>query len=73
NWSGDTFQYRGSFVSLGTPQKVNGAWQYGGNRYTAPIRDWDYDTDFNDAANLPPLAPRFVYLRQELFQREFEQ
>ena len=30
------------------------------------------DTDFNDAANLPPLSPRFVYLRQTLFQREFE-
>ena len=72
-WSGDTFTYRGSFVSLGIPQKVNGGWQYGGNRYTAPVRDWDYDTDFNDAENLPPLTPRFVYLRQELFVRDFEQ
>lgn len=73
NWSGDTFLYRGSFVSLDAPQTVNGGWQYGGNRYTAPTRDWDYDQDFNDAANLPPLSPRFVYLRQELFVREFEQ
>jgi hypothetical protein len=73
NWSGDTFQYRGSFVSLDAPRKVNGGWSYGGNRYTAPNRDWDYDTDFNDAENLPPLSPRFVYLRQELFVRDFEQ
>lgn len=73
NWSGDTFQYRGSFVSLGQPEKVNGAWVYGGNHYTAPNRDWDYDTDFNNAENLPPLSPRFVYLRQELFVRDFEQ
>jgi hypothetical protein len=73
NWTGDTFLYRGSFVSLNVPRKVNGAWVYGSNQYTAPVRDWDYDTDFNDAANLPPLTPRFVYLRQELFVRDFEQ
>lgn len=72
NWSGRTFTYRGSFVSLNTPRHVNGAWVYGSPQYTAPGRDWGYDTDFNDAANLPPLSPRFVYLRQELFVRQFD-
>jgi hypothetical protein len=72
NWSGRTFTYRGSFVSLGTPRHVDGAWVYGNPQYTAPNRDWDYDTDFNNAANLPPLTPRFVYLRQELFVRRYE-
>jgi hypothetical protein len=51
---------------------VNGAWHYGSPQYTAPNRDWGYDTDFNSAENLPPLSPRFVYLKQELFVREFE-
>ena len=73
NWSSKTLTYRGSFVSLGTPLHVDGEWKYGGPQYTAPNRNWDYDTDFNDAANLPPMTPRFVYLRQELFVREFEQ
>ncbi|RMF93925.1 MAG: hypothetical protein D6736_00950 [Nitrospinota bacterium] len=72
-WTGVALHYRGSFVSLGTPQHVNGAWKYGNPQYKAPIRDWGYDTDFNDASNLPPLSPRFVYLRQELFVREFDQ
>jgi len=72
-WSGKTLTYRGSFVSLNTSLHSDGAWVYGGAYYKAPNRDWDYDTDFNDAANLPPLSPRFVYLRQELFEREFEQ
>jgi len=63
--------YRGSFVSLNTPQHVDGAWVYGGMQYQAPNRDWSYDTDFNDASNLPPLSPRFVYLKQELFARQF--
>lgn len=71
NWSGKTLTYRGSFVSLSEPRHVNGRWDR--QVYTPPNRDWGFDTDFNDAANLPPLSPRFVYLRQELFIRQFEQ
>jgi Tfp pilus assembly protein PilX len=70
NWGGQTLRYRGSFVSLNRPRRVDGSW--GSQRYAAPLRDWNYDTDFNNAANLPPLSPRFVYLRQERFSREFE-
>jgi hypothetical protein len=72
-WTNKKFTYLGSFVSLNTPRHVTGAWIYGSPQYKAPIRDWGYDTDFNDAANLPPLTPRFVYLRQELFVRDYEQ
>jgi hypothetical protein len=70
NWSGRTLTYRGSFVSLGRPRHVTGAW--GSQSYNPPNRDWNYDTSFNNAANLPPITPRFVYLRQELFVRDFE-
>jgi hypothetical protein len=72
-WTNITFTYRGSFVSLGRPRHVDGVWDIGGMFYNAPNRNWDYDTSFNNAANLPPLTPRFVYLRQELFVRKFEQ
>ncbi|MGI6681457.1 MAG: hypothetical protein ACOX3T_08285 [Bdellovibrionota bacterium] len=70
-WNGKTLTYNGSFVSLSTPKHVRGKWVYGNPYYTAPSRNWNYDTDFNDGNNLPPLSPRFVYLRQELFVREF--
>jgi hypothetical protein len=73
NWTGNTYTYRGSFVSLNRPRRYSGAWVYGNPQYTAPNRNWDYDTDFNNAANLPPISPRFVYLQQELFVRDFEQ
>lgn len=75
NWSNGpvTFTYTGSFVSLGKPRHVNGAWVYGGTQYTAPTRAWAYDTSFNNGANLPPITPRFVYLRQELFVRQYDQ
>jgi hypothetical protein len=73
NWNGNrTYNYRGSFVSLNRPRRVNGDWGQN-NVYSAPARNWDYDTSFNNAANLPPLSPRFVYLKQELFVRDFEQ
>jgi len=57
-------------VSLNTPRHVDGSW--GSQSYSPPDRDWDFDVDFRDAANLPPISPRFVYLRQEFFVREFE-
>lgn len=74
NWSGRTFSFRGSFVSLFTPDRNNGQWPGTGSQsYNAPTRNWDYDTDFNDASNLPPLDPRFVYLKQETFIRNFQE
>ncbi len=71
------FNYRGSFVSLEEPRRVNsdfcGSYNLANcNIYTPPVRNWDYDTRFDDAANLPPLTPRAVYLRQELFRRDFD-
>jgi hypothetical protein len=79
NWSnGFTYPakliYRGSMVSLGQARRVNGKFGDVGstwNIYYAPRRDWAYDTDFDNAANLPPLSPRFVYLRQERFSRDY--
>lgn len=75
-WSGRTLRYSGSFVSLGEPLRSTGAWPGtgGGNTgvYDPPVRDFNYDLRFNDASNLPPLTPRFVYLVQERFIREFD-
>ncbi len=72
------FNYQGSMVSLGAPLNANGAFCGSGstadcNIYNPPIRNWRYDPLFNNAANLPPLTPRAVYLRQERFTRDFEQ
>lgn len=74
DWSGTWLRYRGSFVSLGEPFHVDGAWCGTGggcNIYDPPNRDWNFDTAFNDIANLPPLTPRFTFLKQRLFAQEF--
>ena len=74
NWSGKTWLYRGSFVSISTPLYVSGKWPgTGGIYYKPPKRDWDYDSDFNIAKNLPPLTPQFVSLKQNSFIRNFDQ
>ncbi|AFY38582.1 hypothetical protein Lepto7376_2292 [[Leptolyngbya] sp. PCC 7376] len=67
SWSGKTLRYRGSFVSLGTSQHVSGKWS--SQKYNPPGRDWEYDLDFNNADNLPPLSPRFVHVKQSSFER----
>ncbi|NJN72783.1 MAG: hypothetical protein HC799_08230 [Limnothrix sp. RL_2_0] len=67
NWSGDTLTYRGSFVSLGTPMHVSA--RHSKQKYNPPARDWEFDQDFNNVDNLPPLSPRFVYVRQASFER----
>jgi hypothetical protein len=36
---------------------AKGKWVYGGNKYTAPKRDWDFDTDLLNENNLPPGFP----------------
>jgi hypothetical protein len=75
SWSGQALNYQGSFVSLGTPAHVNGMWCGTGgacNIYNPPVRNWNFDPSFNDAANLPPLTPRFVYVQQVLFTEDFK-
>lgn len=79
DWSGTTLTYQGAFVSLGTTAHVNGAWcgtggtnSSGCNIYSPPTRAWNFDAGYNNAANLPPLTPRFVYVQQVLFTEDFK-
>jgi hypothetical protein len=63
------FNYSGSFVSLGTPLEYNGTYIGGGTYYNIPVRNFNYDTNFNTFSTLPPLTPRAIYLQQNVFQR----
>lgn len=59
DWDSKTFKYRGSLVSMWRSKQSTGAWRYGGSDeyYTAPTRDWGFDTDFSDPNKLPPATP----------------
>ncbi len=76
-WNG-SLVYRGSFVSLGQPTRAAGSWcgtggslASGCNIYDAPGRAWNYDADFQEVRNLPPITPRVVSVQQVLFTENF--
>ena len=64
NWSGVPCNIRGSFVNTFSSEVGQGGWSYGGDNYTAPQRNWDYDTDFNDFNKLPPFTPYVVVIER---------
>jgi hypothetical protein len=83
DWSGVTFRYRGSFISLSErtansrgPINANGAYVFGSRNstsyYMVPTRDYAYDTYFNSFTNLPPMTPTVVYQKQNLLRREYQ-
>ncbi|MGE3165596.1 MAG: hypothetical protein AB7O52_11865 [Planctomycetota bacterium] len=67
NWSGRTCSIRGSFIKIFDSEIATSPWAYGGQVYTAPVRDWQYDPDLNDLGNLPPFTPNAVYFRRVLW------
>lgn len=73
NWTGVDFNYTGSLVSLNVAEHVDGGLVVGSPQYNPPNRNYAFDTDFNDPAKLPPITPRFVYAKQSMYVRDFEQ
>lgn len=68
-----TYSYRGSLVSLDKPLHAVGDFVLGNPIYNPPLRSWAFETNFRDSAKLPPLTPRFVYVKQDNFVRSFSQ
>lgn len=56
NWNGTEFKWTGSAIDLWESQEATGHFSYG-SYYRAPNRNWEFDTDLLDAANLPPGTP----------------
>ncbi|MBL8897826.1 MAG: hypothetical protein JNM84_09365 [Planctomycetes bacterium] len=61
NWRDVRCTIRGSFVNLWQSRFATGRWSSA--TYSAPIRDWAYDPDLNNIANLPPGTPLAVTAR----------
>lgn len=56
-WTGKTVTYRGSIIDLWYSRRATTSWSYG-SFYTAPNRNWGFDTDLLQPANWPPGTPR---------------
>jgi len=63
NWTGVRCTIRGSFVNIFDSEIAKAPWAYGGDRYTAPDRDFDFDSDYRQVANLPPFTPMVAHVR----------
>ena len=72
NWSGRTATIRGAFARLYESAFARSPWTYGADVYTAPNRDWRYDSDFLDPDALPPFTPNAVYVRRLLWDDDRE-
>jgi hypothetical protein len=70
NWSGKTLTYRGSLVSAWVSQIATGSWVYGAPYYTAPNRNWSYDTDLSDPTKAPPGEPSVFTVEVACWQYE---
>jgi len=60
NWTGVNCRITGSFVNTWNSQYADADWAIGGKYYKAPNRIWNYDSRFNNVANLPPFTPMAV-------------
>lgn len=70
NWSGVNLNIKGSFVALWDSSFAQGQWLYGQPQYTAPKRNWSYDTMFNNTNTLPPFTPWAVEARRIAWWKE---
>lgn len=57
NWGTQWVTYRGSMIDLWYSRYNTRAWSYG-SFYTAPKRNWGFDTDLLDPDNWPPGTPK---------------
>ena len=71
NWRGVRATIRGAFARLYESKYATGHW---GKRhvYSPPIRDWRFDADLLDVANLPPFTPNTAYVRRLLWDDHHE-
>jgi Tfp pilus assembly protein PilX len=73
NWNTTKFTLKGSMVNLWRTRQASGTWNYGGSSayYTAPTRDYCFDTDLQDPNKLPPETPVVRTFLRTGWQQEF--
>jgi hypothetical protein len=71
NWNNTVFShYRGSMVSFYYSHYATGAFKTG-EVYVPPARDYSFDTDFTQAANMPPGTPVLLNITNLAYHQDF--
>jgi len=68
NWTSQNFYYNGSMVEMFPSQIANAPWPGTGTVYSPPTRNWTFDSNFNNPADLPPLTPKVIYITRAQWQ-----
>jgi hypothetical protein len=71
DWSSKSLTWRGSAVSLYYSRQARGEW--GGDSYSPPDRNWGFDTDLLNIANLPPGTPMVNIVQRTQWYQTFSQ
>jgi hypothetical protein len=66
-WQNVPFTYRGAFVNLWVSAQANGNWCLGADCYSAPIRNWGWETNFQNPNFWPPFMPSVYAMEREGF------
>jgi len=66
-WTGSPAEIRGSFIYAWDSQIAKGPWAYGGDRYQALSRDWDYWTALDDPNFMPPFTPMISFCKRVMW------
>ncbi len=68
-WSGRNFNWTGSMICLWESVQANANWN--GTYYSPPNRMWQYDTDFDNPANMPPETPNVRVFQRTGWKQNF--
>ena len=67
NWTKETASIRGSFACLFSSAIARSPMRATRDVFVAPLRDWAYDTSFNEPGRLPPFTPQVVTFENALW------
>ncbi len=70
-WSGVEYKFRGSIVSLWEAEVALGQWSCCSAYYSPPDRNWGFDLDLLDPANLPPGTPHVGSVTRTSFREGY--
>ncbi len=70
DWGGTEIKLRGSMIQMWESQQAKGTWTYA-KYYTAPTRNWGFDTDLSDPNKLPPGTPKVRVFQRIGWKQDF--
>jgi hypothetical protein len=69
NWGGRRWNFVGSLIPLYHSTQAMGQYNANSTIYSPPVRNWAFDSTFQDPNRLPPGTPLFQYIEPTAFRQ----